>query len=296
MRRILSVLLFAVFTIGCDRGGSPAAQPISDTVEGGGVDRVVLSEADDGTAAVDSSDAAPSDAAPDVAGALPVNPDPIGAPDAEALATARMPAAVPATATRTMAPAAALPPPPGVPVDPFEDSVTLDSLAETSAQSSAQPSEPPPKPRLQPGMEERTFETVAPDNALRVSFDDFDLLKVLGVDKAIPLDVAKSFPDWLSGLDGRRVRLRGFMYPPLEPSGIRGFLLARDNQICCFGRDPLAYDILPVRLAEGETTDYIQNRPFDVVGIFHVDPLEDDLTDGILQQVYSMDEAIVIDE
>lgn len=205
-------------------------------------------------------------------------------------------------------------PPPQLPYTPDEIDVSLDPIEvsiagerpaagdETPAMASeaaagereGDADQPRPEPTLQPGMESRTFEAVGPGDAVRVSFDDLDLLKVLGVDRRIPLDVVESFPGWLADLDGRRVRLRGFMYPPFEATGIRGFLLARDNEICCFGRDPLPYDILPVRLAEGETTDYLQAVPFDVVGTFHIDTLPSDLDETELQQLYSIDEATII--
>ena len=173
-------------------------------------------------------------------------------------------------------------PPPMAPYERPVDEVTLDSLAAA-------------EPKLQPGMETKSFDVVGPDDAVRLSFDDLDLLKVLGLPKAVPLDVTESFPDWLRELDGRRVRLRGFMYPPSEPSGIRRFLFARDNEICCFGRDPLAYDILPVTMADGESSDYIQNRAFDVVGIFRIDPLPDFLDEDALETIYAIDDAIVIE-
>ena len=149
----------------------------------------------------------------------------------------------------------------------------------------------PKTPTLQPGMETKSFDRV--DGAIRLSFDDLDLLKVLGVDKPIPLDIAASYPDWLADLDGRRVRLRGFMFPPYEPDGITQFALARDNEICCFGRDPLAYDILPVLLADGVTTEYIQARPFDVIGTFHHDTFPSDVRENDLMQLYKITDATI---
>ena len=181
-------------------------------------------------------------------------------------------------------------PPPAMPYDEMPvDDLDRSILAPVEE---LEPETPAPKtPTVQPGMESKTFERVG--KAIRLSFDDLDLLKVLGVDKPIPLDVAESYPGWLKDLDGRRVRLRGFMYPPYEPDGIRKFALARDNEICCFGRDPLAYDILPVNLAEGVTTEYIQARPFDVIGTFHHDPFPSDVRDDDLMQLYSIDEATI---
>ncbi len=137
---------------------------------------------------------------------------------------------------------------------------------------------------------ERTFSVVGPQDALRVSYDDLDLLKILNMEP-VPPDAPKYFPEWLKSLNGRRIRIRGFMYPPELETGLTGFLLARDNQICCFGRNPKPYDIIPVRLREGATTNYIANRPFDVVGVFHLDLAE---LDGKVFQLYRLDDAIVI--
>lgn len=137
---------------------------------------------------------------------------------------------------------------------------------------------------------EKQFLHVPPGNALRVSYDDLDLLKVLNMEP-VPADCVNYFPDWLKSLDGQRIRIRGFMYPPLRETGLTGFVLARDNQICCFGRFPKIYDVFPVTLAEGTTVDYIPNRPFDVVGRFHIRP---DVYRGELENLYEIEEAQVI--
>lgn len=121
-------------------------------------------------------------------------------------------------------------------------------------------------------VSEKTFKSEGRENALRVSYDDLDLLKVLNMEP-VPDDATKYFPEWLQQLHGKQVRIRGFMYPTFESTGIEQFVLARDNQICCFGRDPKVYDLISVTLKAGKPTDYIPNRPFDVVGTFHIDLL-----------------------
>lgn len=83
--------------------------------------------------------------------------------------------------------------------------------------------------------------------AIRVSFDDVDLLKVMNLDP-VPADAPERLPKWLKALDGKRIRVRGFMYPPFQDTDIRGFVLARDNQICCFGRTPKEYDLVDIFL------------------------------------------------
>ncbi len=137
----------------------------------------------------------------------------------------------------------------------------------------------------------RSFQTDRETRSLRVSYDDLDLLKILNMEP-VPADAAEHFPDWLRSLDGKQVRIRGYMYPTYQATGLTGFLIARDNGICCFVRQPKVYDIMSVRLAEGETTDYIEGRPFDVVGIFHIDPL---IEDDELLQLYRIDDARVVD-
>ena len=137
-------------------------------------------------------------------------------------------------------------------------------------------------------IKERSFQVVGPDKALRVSYDDFDLLKVLNMDPVPPTAPAR-MPGWLKQLDGKRIRVRGFMYPTFQDP-VEVFVLARDNQICCFGRNPKIYDLVKVALRKGVTSPYIQNRPFDVVGRFHI---ANTIQDGRL--LYSIDDAIVVD-
>ena len=137
----------------------------------------------------------------------------------------------------------------------------------------------------------REFRVEGPEGAIRVSYDDLDLLKILNMEPVRP-DCVAYFPEWLRNLDGKRIRLRGFMYPPFETTGIRGFVLARDNQICCFGRNPKPYDLIEVFMRKGETTDYIQNRPFDVVGVFHIVP---QTAGDLMYRLYEIEDAVVID-
>ena len=137
-------------------------------------------------------------------------------------------------------------------------------------------------------IKEKTFKVEGPEKAIRVSYDDFDLLKVLNMDP-VPDDAPKHMPDWLKQLDGKRIRVRGFMYPTFQDP-VEVFVLARDNQICCFGRNPKIYDLVRVVLRDGVTSPYIQNRPFDVVGVFHIASKVEEP-----KLLYTLDDAIVVD-
>jgi hypothetical protein len=139
---------------------------------------------------------------------------------------------------------------------------------------------------------ERTFQKQGREQALRVTFDDVDLLKVLNMDP-VQADAPALMPGWLKGLDGKKIRLRGFMYPTFQDTGIEVFLLARDNDICCFGRSPKVYDIIKISMKDGETTDYIQGRPFDVIGVFHIAE-QAEVAEDALPKLYSLTDAVVI--
>ncbi len=138
--------------------------------------------------------------------------------------------------------------------------------------------------------ESRSFKVEGPDQAIRVSFDDVDLLKVLNLDP-VPADAPERLPKWLKALDGKRIRVRGFMFPPFQDTDIRGFVLARDNQICCFGRTPKEYDLIDTFMRKGVTTHYIQGRPFDVVGVFHIKSDIEKYT-----AMYELEDAVVIEK
>ncbi|MEP3481094.1 MAG: DUF3299 domain-containing protein [Fuerstiella sp.] len=123
----------------------------------------------------------------------------------------------------------------------------------------------------------------------RVSYDDIDLLKILNM-QPVPADAVSHLPDWLTALEGQRIRIRGFMIPPYQSEGLKRFALARDNGICCFVRTPKIYDVINVRMAENQVTDYIANKPFDVEGIFRIDPYYED---GEWYSLYELEDATV---
>lgn len=190
--------------------------------------------------------------------------DPASPPDADAVASASTP----------------------TPSDPLKPAVPGDPAAEATDDKPAEPR------KVEVLVKSREFKEEGPEGAIRVSYDDFDLLKVLNMDP-VTANAAELMPKWLKDLDGRRVRVRGFMYPPFEETNLPFFVLARDNQICCFGRNPKIYDLVEVFMRKGVTTDYIQNRPFDVVGIFRINPASEE---GQLYQLYQIEDAVVLDQ
>jgi len=139
---------------------------------------------------------------------------------------------------------------------------------------------------------EKSFRADPASKALRVSYDDLDLLKVINMEP-VTADAVDHMPQWLKGLSGQRIKIRGFMYPTFETEGIERFVLARDNQICCFGRDPKIYDLVQIDMRAGKTTNYIPaTRAFDVVGRLKIDMVAED---GKPLGLYYLEDAEVID-
>jgi len=139
-------------------------------------------------------------------------------------------------------------------------------------------------------VKERSFQVVGPDEAIRVTFDDIDLLKVINMDP-VTAEAPNHMPKWQKELNGKRIRIRGYMYTSFLETGLKAFLIARDLQACCFGSDAKLYDRFLIRMRKGVTTDYLFRTPFDVVGVFRIEPV---MLDGELYQIYQIDDAIII--
>jgi hypothetical protein len=129
----------------------------------------------------------------------------------------------------------------------------------------------------------RTFRPEGPEQALRITYDDLDLLKWLQMDPVVP-NCVEQMPEWMRDLNGKKVRLRGFMKPHEISTGFRRFIFVKDTGLCCFGPAGKIYDLIQVTLQKGTTTDYIELTPFDVIGTFRIEiaALED------TQEVYEL--------
>ena len=202
------------------------------------------------------------------------------------------------TATITLGAAAETNPSPSKTTEPEVVPASANEVAAVEPESAKTPTEntsaapvASTPPTNGPANDEaRTFKVEGPENSIRVSFDDVDLLKVMNLDP-VPADAPERLPKWLKELDGKRIRVRGFMFPPFQDTDIRGFVLARDNQICCFGRTPKEYDLVEIFMRKGVSTHYIQSRPFDVVGVFRIKPEIEKYS-----AMYEMEDAIVIEK
>ncbi len=179
-----------------------------------------------------------------------------------------------------------------IPAGDQKPEVSLPASSPQTSEPSAEPTAAKPSNQIEILVKDKKFQTEPKTGALRVSFDDLDLLKVCNMEPVVE-NAVDLMPDWLKGLNGKTVRIRGFMYPTYETEGIERFVLARDNQICCFGRDPKVYDLVQIDMKPGKTTSYIPaTRAFDVVGTLKIQMLAQD---GKPYGLYLIDQAIVID-
>jgi hypothetical protein len=86
-------------------------------------------------------------------------------------------------------------------------------------------------------------------------------------------------------LSGRDVRIRGYILPTFQQSGIRNFVLVRDNMECCFGPGAAIYDCIIVDMI-GATAEFT-TRPVTVEGELTFREVLD--FDGITRAIYHLD-------
>ncbi|MEX1231249.1 MAG: hypothetical protein WEB58_13470 [Planctomycetaceae bacterium] len=151
-------------------------------------------------------------------------------------------------------------------------------------------SDPKPPREIKLLIPEKTFKTEGPNKVLRVSFDDLNLLQVLNMDP-VTADAPEHMPEWLKNLDGKRIRIGGYMYPPFETKRLKQFAYAVDEAVCTFGRQPEVYDIFRVDMKKGVTAEFEGLKPIDVEGVFHIEVVQ---LEGELVQLYYIDDAVIV--
>jgi hypothetical protein len=70
-------------------------------------------------------------------------------------------------------------------------------------------------------------------------------------------------------IDNSKIRIRGYILPSFQQSGLSQFVLVRDNMQCCFGPGAALYDCIVVQMNEGKTTDFTI-QPVAVEGVFSI--------------------------
>jgi hypothetical protein len=113
-----------------------------------------------------------------------------------------------------------------------------------------------------------------------VTFDDIKL----DMEKGAPF-TRDLLPKRVTTLAGERIRIRGYILPSFQQTGLTQFVLVRDNQECCFGPGAALHDCIVVRMEPGRTTSF-SIRPVAVAGTFRIDELK--APDGTHLAIYAM--------
>ncbi len=79
--------------------------------------------------------------------------------------------------------------------------------------------------------------------------------------------------DAVRNVDGKTVRIRGYILPSFQQTGIKQFVLVRDNMECCFGPGAALHDCIVVEMVGDATTDF-SVRPVTVEGVFSIRELK----------------------
>jgi hypothetical protein len=96
-------------------------------------------------------------------------------------------------------------------------------------------------------------------------------------------------PEKILELNKKTMRIRGFILPTsvFQESGIKQFVLVRDNQECCFGPGAMLYDCIIIEM-EGDKTTQFSTRPISVKGKFEVDTETFKYPDGTYYAIFKM--------
>ena len=125
------------------------------------------------------------------------------------------------------------------------------------------------------------YATEVPEGYERVSY--------AALQPADPFARMIALPESATALSGKKIFIKGFMYPGTRTHGIQEFLLCRDKGDCCFGGNPKITDRLFVHLPPGQSIDHT-SRQVEVWGDFQVEDslAPDGLGGGV---VYQLDAA-----
>lgn len=93
----------------------------------------------------------------------------------------------------------------------------------------------------------------------------------------------------IKALDKKTLKLRGFILPAsvFQQSGIKQFVLVRDNQECCFGPGAALYDCVMISMETGKSATF-STRVVTVKGKLEIDPESFQNEDGGHYAVYKM--------
>lgn len=123
------------------------------------------------------------------------------------------------------------------------------------------------------------FQTEVPDGYRRISFSQDISAKGFSV-----VEGQSGLHPEVADLVGKKIFLKGYMYPQRQTEDLTEFLLLKDTGECCFGGQPSPTDMILIQMKKG-TADYSQGR-MAVAGTL---ALTRDTTPEGLEPVYALE-------
>lgn len=87
-------------------------------------------------------------------------------------------------------------------------------------------------------------------------------------------DAPNTIPPEAIALNGKKMLVKGYMYPGQRKQGVTQFLLVRDQGDCCFGGNPKVTDRIQVSLTDPAGCNF-HGGLFKVAGTFRIQPVGD---------------------
>ncbi len=106
------------------------------------------------------------------------------------------------------------------------------------------------------------YVTEVPEGYQRITYDD------LQPDPDKPGEI---IPESVKAFEGKKVFIKGYVYPSSQSEGIKELILVRDTGTCCFGGQPRLTDMVQVTLEPPLELTYSM-RQHRLGGTFHVEP------------------------
>lgn len=144
-----------------------------------------------------------------------------------------------------------------------DPAATSASDPDSMASSMESPQNAPPQEASTPVIAQAEPPT-APGKPRDITFDNikFEMEKEEAFKRTM-------LTDEIEALHETPIRIRGYILPSFQQSGIKQFVLVRDNMECCFGPGAALYDCIYVEMEPGKTTEF-QIRPVTVSGTFRI--------------------------
>ncbi len=112
------------------------------------------------------------------------------------------------------------------------------------------------------------YRNEVPEGYRRVSF-----VKDISRKEFVVRDGRQEFHEDVAALEGEKLFLKGYIYPPEQMDGLTSFILCKDSGQCCFGGNPKLSDMIHVVIADDTDPATYYQGLVSVAGTFKLNDL-----------------------